>query len=289
MAAFLDRRLLPQDQEMFLEHASTCFRCLGLLAASVVASPGEPDQEPAPEARERMLRTFRRSVREERATVLVANFRDLIREAPGDIRDYLEGLGKSIGTLLHETFTYPTPSFTPTPAGTSPTVISPFGKVRFPILFRWELFQQSNNCQLSADQIGWGIHTTRSRILVRNDEWPGESGRQYEWKLDFRKDAHTLAEYRGDFSIVTSEEASRLARIDDRMRTIKPEVDRLTLWGALLEQCGLCAEAVQNYLRGHLIAPSAGLAYRIAFCFDRFGLLQLRDRWNQEILERDTF
>ncbi len=288
LATYFERLRFLEENPEVKNHVSRCPRCIALFASSARRSAPEQVLELHSEERERIIREFRKMVREEHAEALLARFSKLAREAHHDIRDYLGEIGKGLVVLFRETFTYPTPAFASLAGTAPPAVISPFGKVRFPVLFRWEPFQQSDNYELSVEESGWSLKTTRSRILVEKGEAVWEPAREYGWTLQYRHQSSVLAAVRNAFSILNEQEAHVIAQIGDCMRQISPEEDRLTLWGGVLELGGLCSEAVQNYQRCYLMKPSAGVAYRVASCFDRFGLVHLRDRWNRRILECDA-
>ena len=43
-------------------------------------------------------------------------------------------------------------------------------------------------------------------------------------------------------------------------------------------------EAVVQYKAAYVLEPQNGIAYRIAYCYDRLELEELRDEWNGKIL-----
>jgi hypothetical protein len=287
LAAYVENKLSAPEVAGVLTHVSACPHCLGLFAA-LHRQPLAADSLPAdPAAAERLAQTVRGAVRQEYGESLLAKFREIVRASQNDLRSYLEQAAGGLVSLIQSSFVYPTPVFAPAAGPSPPAVLSPFGKMRFPILFRWEPYLQSDSYELFVPEAGWSTRTTRSRLLVAEGQ-ALQFGREYSWRLEFHRQSDVLAEAPGAFSVLSAGESQLMARVEERMQNVEPEADRLTLWGGLLEHGGLAAEAVQNYRRGHLLRPSAGLAYRIACCFDRFGMAHLRDRWIQQVVELDA-
>ena len=57
------------------------------------------------------------------------------------------------------------------------------------------------------------------------------------------------------------------------------------MWGGTLEEKELYMDAVQKYKQAYAIQLSPGVAYRIACCYDKLELEDLREEWNKKIPE----
>ena len=54
-----------------------------------------------------------------------------------------------------------------------------------------------------------------------------------------------------------------------------------------LEEKEFYMDAIEKYKEAYAIEPSPGIAYRIAYCYDKLELEELRDEWNKKIRQEE--
>jgi tetratricopeptide (TPR) repeat protein len=53
----------------------------------------------------------------------------------------------------------------------------------------------------------------------------------------------------------------------------------------ILERKEFYIEAIEQYKKAYELDPFNGLAYKIAYCYDKLDLEEHRDEWNNKIIE----
>jgi len=71
--------------------------------------------------------------------------------------------------------------------------------------------------------------------------------------------------------------------MEEQLKGVETEQDKLILWGGILEEKRFYMEAIDQYKKAYASEPLDGIAYRIAYCYDRLELEELRDEWNKRI------
>jgi hypothetical protein len=105
------------------------------------------------------------------------------------------------------------------------------------------------------------------------------------WELKVMKGNDVLEEESGFFSLPAEEELKELEGIEYQLRINRPEQENLILWGGILEEEEFYMDAIEKYRQAYALEASPGLAYRIAYCYDKLELEELRDGWNKKILD----
>ncbi len=287
LAAYTEGRLSGAERIRVEAHVSRCRDCLAILSSTVRAAAAEDATKPITGLSERLVCVSLKEVREARADALLSKLWELVHSTRGDIRQHLRGLGDGIARGFREAFTYPTPVFGSARVDDDLIVVSPFGKVRSRIAFVWEPWGEADSYEVSISDSDWVQRTTRCRIVIDRDDHAWATAGNHEWILKAFRGSTLVASVSTSFSVAGEQEEQCIGALEQSIGEIEPEVDRLAIWGGILEQCGFCDEAVASYQRSHHLRPAAGLAYCIARCFNQSGLTPLRKLWNDRIIELD--
>lgn len=238
-------------------------------------------------ADEKKLAAIRKLLSERKAQELMEKFVDLIKESPIHLQKSLEGMGQNLNELFQRTFTYPTPSFAPVFGEYLVTVLSPFGKVYPPIVFEWQPYEGADKYIISIEEANWSYSTTGTKVEVGPEELALIYGREYMWELKVMKRDEVIEEENGFFSLATGEELREIEEVEGRFRKIVPEEQKFILWGSILEEKEFYMEAIQKYKQAYATERSSGVAYRIACCYDKLELEELRDEWNKKVKQNE--
>lgn len=282
ISAYLERQATAEEKTHIEEHLSNCNYCLSLLVETEKALKEGLNEEPTFSG-EKIMETVLKQLREKKADALIGKFAALIKKSPPVVKKTFEAIRDDIETMIKNTFTYPSPRFEPVFGESLATVLSPFGKMRYPIIFEWMPFEGADHYTISVDNTNWSFDTSETRIKVSPKEPGLDYGNEYMWELKVVKGEKIVKEIRGFFSLATEDEIRDLIEIENQLKNIKSEFDRLILWGGILEEKGFYMEAVEQYKKAYDLESVDGIAYRIAYCYDRLELEELRDEWNGKI------
>lgn len=162
-------------------------------------------------------------------------------------------------------------------------VLSPFGTIRYPIIFEWLCYEEADQYSVSIEGSDWSFNTSDTHIELTEKDLKLNCGKEYMWELKVMKGEEVIDEITGFFSLISQKELEEVEEIEHYIEDIEPEEDRLLLFGEILERKKLFIEAIQKYKQSYALQPFPGLAYRIAFCYDKLELEELRDEWKLEI------
>lgn len=285
IAAYLENRVSDQEKEKLEEHLSKCEYCLSILVETKKCILSAVEEEQPRRSHERIMRVVKKKLREKKVETLATKFADLIKKSPVYLRRGLETTAQNLDARLRETFTYPNPCFAPIFGEIQITILSPFGKVRYPILFEWQPYEEVDKYIITIEDIDWSITTTETKFEIMPEDLELEYGQEYMWNLKAMKKDEILEEENGVFSLIDREELKEIEQIESQIEEIEPEEDRLILWGGALEEKELYMDAIQKYKQSYAIQPLSGVAYRIACCYDKLELEDLREEWNKKIPE----
>lgn len=237
-------------------------------------------------AEKKRLVAIRRKLTERKSEALMTAFSDLIGKSPAHLQKTLEVIVQNLHDLFRKTFTYPAPSFAPVFGEYPVTVLSPFGKVRYPIVFEWQPYEKANKYIISIEDVDWSYTTTGTKVELSKQELELIYGNEYMWELKIIRGEEIIEEENGFFSLPTEEEMKEIKEIENHVREVIPEEEKFILWGGILEEKKFYMEAIEKYKQVFAIEPSSGVAYRIAFSYDKLELEELRDEWNKKIIEK---
>jgi anti-sigma factor RsiW len=287
LAAFIEGRMSRLERIQAQAHISRCPTCLSVLASAARDASSEPAQVDGVPATERFIQASVREARKGRADTLLSKLWELIHSTGGDIQARLRAVSDGVATSFQEAFTYPAPILTTAAGSQELAILSPFGKTRSPIVFQWERWGNSDSYKISVIGSGWVERTTKLRIAIERGRHAWFAAGSHEWTLRAFRNSIEIGAASTAFTLVGEEEERGIAALERSVRSITPEVDRLAIWGGILEQLGLGGEAVASYRQSHRLRPEAGIACLIARCFERFGLGSLSHLWNEQAIALD--
>lgn len=276
VAAYVDGALSKERSTTLEEHLIRCNSCLCLSAQRIggikppmgVIHTAEVDS---------LLDIMKLNQRHKNLTERVAGLsRDLARQG---IAEIVSG----VQSLLRKTFSLPTPKFAPVFGEETPSILGPFGKTRYPILFAWQIDENADQYIVSIDGYDARFTTGESSIELTSDMLELDAGGRYMWQLDLLVGGQSLEQITGFFSLATTEEEADISALEREVKELEPPEDRYLLIGEILERKGLFVDAIKSYKRSYELEPFTGLAYRIAFCYEQLQLEELRDEWNRKI------
>jgi len=278
--------LMEEDEEeRFLNEIRNCKYCLTRLIA-IQKTLNEIQQEPL-WSHEKVRAAVEKNLRKKKVESLIQKLSNLTKKAPSYLQDSMESTRQNLSDLFRKTFTYPSPCFSPVFGEAQVTVLSPFGKVRYPIAFEWNPYEGADQYEMSVEDVGWSRNTTDTKIEVSKADLMLSYGKEYMWELKILKQGEAVDEITGFISLGTEEEIKEIENLERELTSIAPEEDRLLLLAGILEENEFLIEAIEKYKRAYAIDPSEGTAYRIASCYDKLELEELRDEWNRKILEKE--
>ncbi len=276
--------------EICKNHLSLCPRCLAVVAAGSEGLAQEPIEPPDQVVFERSLEALIHGLRCTKGRALVDHFRHIVERSQGDTRDRLVALQGNVANIIGDSFRFPLtlPRWEPVQAPTGPLLLSPLGKVRFPLRFELEPETKGYRCELLAGTSPQRLDTQDlgGSLAAADSAWlPGS---EVFWMLvEWRGDAKVGSTH-GSFVVATQEEADKLNELETLFKNIDQPVEELSLWGCICEAQGFFDEAIQSYRKTYSASvkagsPSVESAYRIACCYDHLGAGPLRDRWSHRV------
>jgi len=227
--------------------------------------------------------TFEARQEKRRDKNLMAKYDEIVKRNPSSMKNSLVKIRSDIEALFKVTFTHPTPRFSPVFGEHQAAVLSPFGKVRYPIIFEWTSLEDADEYYIGIEEATWSRTTTQTKIAASPEDLRLDYGEEYMWKLRFLKNGKAIDEITGFFSLISEQESEELKEIGKQIEVVEPGADRLILLGSVLEKKELYIEAIGKYKEVYVLQPSSGIAYRIASCYDHLELEGLRDEWNTRI------
>lgn len=258
------------------EHLTKCNSCLSILAKRTENAEPPMDASHAAEI-DALLNVIKLNQRHKKLAERVAALgRDLIQHGVSEIVN-------DVQSLLNQTFSFPPPKFAPVFGEEAPRILGPFGKTRHPILFAWFADENADQYRVYIDGFDAKFTTDKSSIELTPEMLELKAGGSYTWQLDFLANGQILEQITAFFSLATTEEEADISALEREIKDLEPPEDRYLLIGEILERKELFVDAIRNYKRSYELELFAGLAYRIAFCYDQLELEELRDEWNSKI------
>ncbi len=233
-------------------------------------------------ADKKKLVAIRKELSERKAEALMERFLDITGKSPAHLKKKLEAIGQNLNDIFRKTFTFPTPSFAPVFGEYPVTILSPFGKVRYPIIFKWRPYRGADQYIISIEEVNWSYTTSGTKVEVNPQELELVYGNEYMWELKVTRADKIIEEENGFFKLPTEEETKEMKEIEHQIGQIKSKEERFLLWGGILEGNEFYMEAIENYMHAYNLEPSPGVAYRIAGCYDQLELEELREKWNKK-------
>ncbi len=283
ISAYLENRVSSEERMVIEEHMSKCGYCLSILVDAGKALQESIREEEPHFSYEKIMDIVKQQLREERGKALFEKFTALAEKSPPAVQNALKRIKNDIEAMFKNTFAYPSPQFAPVFGEHRVTVFSPFGKVRYPIIFEWMPYEGADRYTISVENTGWSFNTPEIRVKVRSEELKLNYGKEYMWELKVMKGEEVIDEITGFFSLATEDETEELMEIEKQIKSVEPLQDRLILWAGILEEKEFYMEAVEEYKKAYKLESMEGIAYRIAYCYNKLELEELRDEWNRKI------
>lgn len=288
MAAYLDNCMSDEERKSIEEHLSTCDYCFRILVETKKFTKMDIKEDMPRQSYRKIISEIKKVLRRKRLEALTIKFKELIEKSPNHIRKSLERIREGIETIFMDTFTYPSPRFAPVFGETRVSISSPFGKIRYPILFEWQEYERADSYEISIESADWLLRTNKTKFGVTPVQLKLTNGEEYMWNLRvLNKDKEVIEEENGFFSLLGIEELKEIKQIENQITMIEPEEDRLLLWGGCLEEKELYIDAIQKYKQAYASQPSPGVAYRIAYCYHKLELEGLCHEWNKKIPKKE--
>ncbi|MFH2044796.1 MAG: zf-HC2 domain-containing protein [Pseudomonadota bacterium] len=283
IANYIENNISHKKRKKIEEHLSTCGYCLHIVIESMLSLKENVIEKEPQFLLDNIINSIFIRLREEKAKILLSDLKSFTEKCPLSIRSFFIEKKSNIEIIIKNTFALPTPRYAFVFGEHRANVLSPFGKVRFPVVFKWIPFEKADNYIVSIDDIGWEGYTSKSKIKILEEEIKIKYKNEYMWRLKVRKGDEILDEITGFIQIATEEEIKELQHIEIYLKNIESKHNRLMIWAIILEEKEFYIEAIQNYIKAYEIDPTNGLAFRIAYCYDCLELEELRDEWNKKI------
>ena len=214
---------------------------------------------------------------------LLDRFKHVVSSIAEDRASQLGRLVDDLKTTFIESFTYPTPCFSPVFGESRFAVIGPYGKVRYPIVFEWRPHEKAYEYVLRIDELNKVYRTTETKLVVEAGTCEIVDGEEYMWELAVHGEDEILTEEYGFFSFAGEDALRDIQLAEEAFGHITGGMEENLLMAGLLEKSGFFMEAVDRYTTVYEQEPLAGIAYRIACCYDQLELDELRADWNRKI------
>lgn len=286
ISAYIDNSLSFDKKNVIEGHLSNCAYCLNIMAETKKSLEGNVMQKDIQSPIENIMPVIIQHLRKQKYKSLLEKFTEIVKRSPHDVQNLLGKINNDIENILNKTFAYPTPRFAPVFGEHKAKVLSPFGKVCYPIIFEWLLHEEADQYIVSIEDINWLFNTSQSRIEVAEKDIKLDYGKEHMWELKIFKAEEVIDEITGFFSLATEDEMKELMKIEKQFESIEPEQDNFILWAVLLEKREFYMEAIKHYKKAYKLEQLDGISYRIAYCYDKLELEELRDEWNRRILEQ---
>ncbi len=208
---------------------------------------------------------------------------EVLRARLDSLQQRADGWYQNLIQDLHRTLAKPVKPL-PSVFGEAQTqVLSPFGKVRFPVSFCWYPFEGAESYRLEIEGVDGSFDVAGTEFVLTEEAASLDNGTTFMWTLGIVAGCNVVEELTGFCSVVNDDDVSRLFEVEDVVENLEPLEDRYLLIGEILERLGLYVEAVVNYRASYEIDPWEGVALRIACCYEKLELEELRNEWNAKI------
>lgn len=188
---------------------------------------------------------------------------------------------------INQFFSSPVLSLSPTFGGIEASdiiMLSPFGKVRFPIVFEWEKIRLSGQQSLKSKK---EFRTESTRIELDLNILPFELDKEYEWEiLIIDHEENQIEGPIGYFYTCTNEEIDLFREFDNAIMNLDTSDEmRHVLNGVMHETNEFYIDAITKYKKALTIKRKPELILRIAKCYENLGLTDLREEWRCRLEE----
>ncbi len=282
ISAYIDNKVSSEKRIIIEEHLCNCAYCLNIMAETKTSLEDNVIQKDIQPPIENIWPVVMQKLRKQTFKSLTQKFKNCYKKSPHNVQNYLGKINKDIENILKKTFTYPSHRFAPVFGEHKSKYLSPFGKVRFPVVFEWLPYKDTDKYIISIEGVNWSISTNESRLRIESKDLKLEYGKEYMWELKIINTVES-EEKTGFFTIAAKDEIKELLQIEKQFKDIVPSQDRYILWATILEEREFYLEAIEHYKKSYELESSECLAYRIAYCYNELELEELKGEWNKKI------
>lgn len=272
---YAEGTMRQQETEKMNTHLESCVHCLARLVGiqhAMHAAGQDPQWDHL-----KFMQWIERKQSQEMLTELKGRLRQLSR-----LTEY-KAIFSKIRTGFEKVFSYPCPRFSPVFGDSSFSMLSPFGKIRSPLVFEWTPYAQADSYYITISDLDW-THTTRqTKVEIDLGEIKAHQGQEYIWKLDIIKDDRVVRSVAGFFVWAVQSQIDALEAVRSEIWKTRDGIERLILWAGVLEEMAFYMDAISIYKAAYSQKPLPSLAYKIASCYDQLELDDLKDNWNRKI------
>lgn len=269
----LEGLLEPEDEDVLWDHIEKCSSCRIKTneITKFLRDIEKKGQMPYDNVKE--LITQR-----ERTAALLTAIESLCR------KPILKGFLKGVRDFLEKAFWFPLQEISPTfgeESDEAVEVVSPFAKVRYPLVFEWRPASDSRGFILKLEKREF--KTTKNRIELKKDDLFLPSSREYEWELLIIDTSGNEKEGPVGYFTLCPQEEEDMLKVFERevMGMNSADEMKLILIGSILEKKEFYIEAIEKYKKAYEFSSSADLTIRIATCYGELGLYRLREEWRK--------
>ncbi len=163
------------------------------------------------------------------------------------------------------------------------TMLSPFGKVKFPIVFEWK---ENPSIQKTIIKISDGEFTTEAtNIELDRDTFSFLHDKEYEWEILMVNTEGILIEGPiGYCTTCSAEEEDLLREFEHEIKGLNlPAAMHQVLSGVMFETKGFYIDAIASYKNAFKSNKERELIIRIANCYEKLELKGLREEWRYRL------
>ena len=283
---YAEGQMDEETQSVFWEKIKDCIYCLSKLTR-MVRSLESVESESGWSA-DRLNAGIQKRKRRDVLARLSKSLKEVRSYIPEYFDAQFEQVIDGLKAKIEASFTYPVPRFSPVYGKSRLLSFSPFGKVRYPIVFEWQPENRATEYVISINDAEWLKQTTQNKAIMVAGTCDLSPGVEYMWELAvFAKD-EIIAEESGFIEVATEADIEDLERIENTLQHISDDFEKAIIFAGILEQKGFYTEAIFNYSLAYEQDPIPSIAYRIASCYDLLEVKELSVRWNRKIPLEDA-
>jgi len=281
--SLLSGKISNNKRQKIIEHFCKCRNCVQVLIKTWDSIRKNYAATSRFSLEERTLHTVMNKVREKRKQTLLTKVDYFISSLPVQMQKTFTRKFNRIKKRISVAFSDPTPAFPPVFGKELVCVISPFGKVEYPIIFEWRSYGEKCIYEVLIKDINWSVITVETTLQFNKGKLALVYGEEYMWELRVKKDNEIIDEVNGFITLATLEEMKIINKFEKHIAGVEPVEDRLVFWGEFFEEMEFYMDAIKKYRDSFNILQSSALAYKIAYCYDKLELENLREEWNKII------
>ena len=283
ISRYIDNNLTKNEALRIDAHLNKCLYCLHIVSGSIASLEKDIDNIEYDINTHKLLSIIKKKLRENTILCVEDTILHLL-ETTAKNRDFLANHTiHHIRDLIKEAFSYPCPHFDPVFGDAQSRVLSPYGKVTFPVRFEWTSHEQADTYKLSLNDRLWEGSTTST--VIQLDQSVLQYNCEYMWSLNYIQNEETIDEVSGFFWVGSEEAHQEINHVESVLSALDSNSVTPLLLGAFLEVREFYIDAIYAYKNAYNLNPSPAIAYRIATCYHHLELEELCNEWNKLIIQ----